>query len=196
MTALLELTVYFTVWTLITVVVGAAIRNQEWTKEGRDIGLGNRDNLKEATPMGGRAERAAKNSIEAAVFFVPLALIANAAGMDAEVMLGAQIAFWARIAYVPIYIAGVKYLRSFVWIVGVVGQLQFDVLASRIQQKYARIVTHFSISGGADCTTGDFNCMARELDRFCLDYANTESLSWHHCVSASLWMIGTAKPEL
>ena len=121
MTALLELTVYFTVWTLITVVVGGAIRNQEWTKEGREIGLGNRDNLKEATPMGGRAERAAKNSIEAAVFFVPLALVANAAGMDAEVMLGAQIAFWARIAYVPIYIAGIKYLRSLVWIVGVVG---------------------------------------------------------------------------
>ena len=121
MTALLELTVYFTVWTLITVVVGAAIRNQEWTKEGREIGLGNRDNLKEPTPMGGRAERAAKNSIEASVFFVPLALIANAAGMDAEVMLGAQIAFWARIAYVPIYIAGIKYLRSLVWIVGVVG---------------------------------------------------------------------------
>ena len=121
MTALLELTVYFTVWTLITVVVGAAIRNQEWTREGRDIGLGNRDNLNEATPMGGRAERAAKNSIEAAVFFVPLALIANAAELDAEVMLGAQIAFWARIAYVPIYIAGIKYLRSLVWIVGVLG---------------------------------------------------------------------------
>ncbi len=121
MTALLELTVYFTVWTLITVVVGAAIRNQEWTREGRDIGLGNRDNLNEATPMGGRAERAAKNSIEAAVLFVPLALVANAAGLDAEVMLGAQIAFWARIAYVPIYIAGIKYLRSLVWIVGVVG---------------------------------------------------------------------------
>ena len=121
MTALLELTVYFTVWTLMTVVVGGAIRNQEWTKEGRQIGLGNRDNLKEATPMGGRAERAAKNSIEAAVFFVPLALIAHAAGLDAEVLLGAQIGFWARIAYVPIYIAGIKYLRSLVWIVGVVG---------------------------------------------------------------------------
>ena len=121
MTALLGLTVYFTMWTLITVVGGAAIRNQEWTKEGRDIGLGNRDNLREATPMGGRADRAAKNSVEAAVFFVPLALVANAAGMDAEVMLGAQIAFWARVAYVPIYIAGIKYLRSLVWIVGVVG---------------------------------------------------------------------------
>ncbi|MBM26991.1 MAG: hypothetical protein CME58_01280 [Halieaceae bacterium] len=121
MTALLELTVYFTIWTLASVVLGAAIRNQEWTKEGRDIGLGNRDNLQEATPMGGRAERAAKNSIEAAVFFVPLALIADAAGLDAEVMLGAQVAFWGRIAYVPIYIAGIKYLRSLVWIVGVVG---------------------------------------------------------------------------
>ena len=121
MTALLELTVYFTIWTLVSVVLGAAIRNQEWTKEGRDIGLGNRDNLQEATPMGGRAERAAKNSIEAAVFFVPLALIADAAGLDAEVMLGAQVAFWGRIAYVPIYIAGIKYLRSLVWIVGVVG---------------------------------------------------------------------------
>ena len=121
MTALLELTVYFTIWTLVSVVLGAAIRNQEWTKEGRDIGLGNRDNLQEATPMGGRAERAAKNSIEAAVFFIPLALIANAAGLDAEVMLGVQVAFWARIAYVPIYIAGIKYLRSLVWIVGVVG---------------------------------------------------------------------------
>ena len=121
MTALLELTMYFTVWTLLTVVMGGAIRNQEWTKEGRQIGLGNRDNLKEATPMGGRAERAAKNSIEAAVFFVPLALIANAAGLDTEVMLGAQIAFWARIAYVPIYIAGIKYLRSLVWLVGVGG---------------------------------------------------------------------------
>ena len=121
MTALLELTVYFTVWTLIAVVVGAAVRNQEWTKEGRDIGLGNRDNLNEETPMGGRAERAARNSIEAAVFFVPLALVANAAGLDAEVLQGAKIAFWARIAYVPIYIAGIKYLRSLVWIIGVIG---------------------------------------------------------------------------
>ncbi len=121
MTALMELTVYFTIWTLVSVVLGAAIRNQEWTKAGRDIGLGNRDNLQEATPMGGRAERAANNSIEAAVFFIPLALIANAAELDSEVMLGAQIAFCARIAYVPIYIAGIKYLRSLVWIIGVVG---------------------------------------------------------------------------
>ena len=71
--------------------------------------------------MGGRADRAAKNSIEALVFFAPLAVLAHLAGMDAEALMGAQIAFWARVAYVPIYIAGVKYVRSLVWIVGVVG---------------------------------------------------------------------------
>jgi len=121
MTPLLDITVHFTLLTFFAVVLGAAIRNKEWTKEGRDIGLGNRDNLKEATPMGGRADRAANNSIEAAVFFVPLALVAHAAGLDAEALLGAQIAFWARVAYVPIYIAGMKYLRSLVWMVGAVG---------------------------------------------------------------------------
>ena len=102
-------------------LLGAVIRNEAWTKEGREIGLGNRDNLKQATPMGGRAERAAHNSIEAAVFFVPLALIAHVAGLGQEALLGAQIAFWARVAYVPIYIAGIKYLRSLVWGVGAVG---------------------------------------------------------------------------
>lgn len=121
MTPLLELTVYFVILTFVAVILGAAIRNREWTKEGRAIGLGNRDNLEVATPMGGRAERAANNSIEAAVFFVPLALVAHAVGSDAEVLLGAQIAFWARVAYVPIYIAGITYVRSLVWIIGAVG---------------------------------------------------------------------------
>ena len=121
MTPLLEITVYFTVLTFVTIVAGAAIRNREWTAEGRTIGLGNRDNLKEATALGGRADRAAKNAIEAGVFFVPLALVAHAAGLDAEVLLGAQIAFWARVAYVPIYIAGIKIVRSLVWVVGAAG---------------------------------------------------------------------------
>ena len=121
MTPLLEITVYFVILTFVSVILGAAIRNREWTAEGRAIGLGNRDNLEEATPMGGRAERAANNSIEAAVFFVPLALVAHAVGLDAEALLGAQIAFWARASYVPIYIAGITYVRSLVWIVGAVG---------------------------------------------------------------------------
>jgi uncharacterized MAPEG superfamily protein len=39
------------------------------------------------------------------------------------VLLGAQIAFWARVAYVPIYIAGIKVVRSLVWMVGAAGYI-------------------------------------------------------------------------
>jgi uncharacterized MAPEG superfamily protein len=109
--------------TFVTVLLGALLRNREWTAEGRAIGLGNRDNLSEPTPLGGRAERTARNALEASIFFVPLALVAHAAGLDAEVLLGAQIAFWARVAYVPIYIAGIKVVRSLVWMVGVAGYI-------------------------------------------------------------------------
>jgi len=123
MTPLLEITVYFTVLTFMTVLLGALIRNREWTAEGRAIGLGNRDNLGEPTALGGRAERTARNTIEASIFFVPLALVAHAAGLDTEVLLGAQIAFWARLAYVPIYIAGIKVVRSLVWMVGAAGYI-------------------------------------------------------------------------
>jgi uncharacterized MAPEG superfamily protein len=123
MTPLLEIIVYFTMLTFVTVLLGALLRNREWTAEGRAIGLGNRDNLSEPTPLGGRAERTARNAKEASIFFVPLALVAHAAGLDAEVLLGAQIAFWARVAYVPIYIAGIKVVRSLVWMVGVVGYI-------------------------------------------------------------------------
>ena len=68
-------------------------------------------------------------------------------------------------------------------------------MMSRLQQKYARIVTHFSLTEGSDCANEDFDCLAKGLDQFCLDYTNTQSLSWQHCMSASLWFIGTSKRD-
>ena len=68
-------------------------------------------------------------------------------------------------------------------------------MTSRLQQKYARIVTHFSLTEGSDCDKDDFECLAQGLDQFCLDYTNTQSLSWQHCMSASLWFIGTSKRD-
>ncbi len=121
MTPLLDLTLFFVVWTFAVVVAAAVIRNKEWTSEGRSLALGNRDVLPKPTNVGGRAIRAANNSIEAAIFFVPLALIAHLVGKDSEVFLGAQIAFYARIIYVVIYLVGVPYVRSLVWFIGVIG---------------------------------------------------------------------------
>jgi hypothetical protein len=67
------------------------------------------------------------------------------------------------------------------------------VMATRLQQKYARIVTQFSLTEASECDEDDFECLAERLDQFCLDYTNTQSLSWQHCMSASLWFIGTSK---
>ncbi|MBU6247381.1 MAG: MAPEG family protein, partial [Xanthomonadaceae bacterium] len=37
--------------------------------------------------------------------------------------LGAQLYLWARVAYLPVYAAGIPYLRSAVWGVSMVGLL-------------------------------------------------------------------------
>ena len=121
MTPLLNIVVYATLLTFLAIMLGAFLRNREWTPEGLKVGLSNRDELPEATPLGGRAERAAANSIEALVLFVPLALAAQLAGSADAVTLGATVFFWARVAYLPIYLIGIPYLRSLVWAVGVAG---------------------------------------------------------------------------
>ena len=49
MTRLLDFVVYMTVLTWISIMLGAALRNREWTLEGMKVGLSNRDHLPEAT---------------------------------------------------------------------------------------------------------------------------------------------------
>jgi uncharacterized MAPEG superfamily protein len=121
MTPMLDLVVYMTLLTFLTIMLCAFLRNREWTPEGFNAGLGNRDNIPEATPLGGRAERAAANSIEALLMFAPLALVAQLSGSAEEALLGATIFIWARVAYQPIYLVGIVYVRSLVWGVGVAG---------------------------------------------------------------------------
>lgn len=128
MTPLLDLVVYTVILTFVAIMLGAFLRNREWTSAGLKVGLSNRELLPDATPLGGRAQRAAANSIEAVVLFTPLALAAHLAGLDAETLLGAQVFFLARVVYLPVYLLGVIYLRSLVWGVGVFG-LAMMVLA-------------------------------------------------------------------
>jgi uncharacterized MAPEG superfamily protein len=121
MTTLLTLVAYVTVLTWVAIVAAAFLRNREWTLDGMKTGLSNRDRLPEPTPLGGRAVRAATNTIENFVLFVALALTAHAAGMGDEVTLGAQVFFWARLVYLPVYWAGITYVRSLVWGIGIAG---------------------------------------------------------------------------
>jgi uncharacterized MAPEG superfamily protein len=83
---------------------------------------GNREGLPPATGWAGRAARAHRNMIENLVLFAALILIAAAAGKTSDMtLLGAQIFFWARLAYAFVYLAGIPWLRTGVWTVSVVG---------------------------------------------------------------------------
>jgi uncharacterized MAPEG superfamily protein len=108
--------------TWLTLLLASLLRAQAWTPKGLMVAFGNRDNLPEATPFAGRAERTARNTAENFMLFAALALVAHAAGADnAKVAFGAQIFFWSRLVYIPVYYAGVTFLRTAVWLAGIVG---------------------------------------------------------------------------
>ena len=121
MTPLLHVVVWTTVLTFVSIMAAAILRNREWTLEGMRIGLSNRDAMPEATPHGARAVRAAENTKENFLLFLAVALVAYAAGADERALLGAQVFFWARVVYLPVYWAGITYLRSLVWAIGIAG---------------------------------------------------------------------------
>ena len=85
--------------------------------------LGNRDSEPKGLGIyGARAQRASRNFLETFALFAAatLAVIVAQRG-SAQTVLGAQLYFWARVAYLPIYIVGVPYLRTLVWAVSIVG---------------------------------------------------------------------------
>jgi len=83
---------------------------------------GNRENLPSAVGWAGRAERAHQNMLESLVLFAVLVLVTEITNKNnAMTGLGAQLFFWARVAYTAIYIAGVQWVRTAVWTVSVIG---------------------------------------------------------------------------
>jgi len=83
---------------------------------------GNRDNLPVFAGWAGRAQRAHRNMLESLVLFACVVLIAVIAGRtDRITLLGAQLFFWARLAYAVIYLIGIPWLRTLVWGVAVAG---------------------------------------------------------------------------
>jgi uncharacterized MAPEG superfamily protein len=85
---------------------------------------GNRESLPEIGGWAGRAARAHRNLLESLVLFAILVLAAHVSGRaNAQTALGAAIFFWARVVYAFVYIAGVPWLRTGVWAVGLAGLL-------------------------------------------------------------------------
>ena len=85
---------------------------------------GNREGLGPCTGWAGRAARAHHNMLENLVLFAALVITAVVAGRtNATTLLGAQLFFWGRLAYALVYVAGIPWLRTVVWLVSVVGMI-------------------------------------------------------------------------
>jgi uncharacterized MAPEG superfamily protein len=122
MPKLMSLVVCMTVLTWLSALMASLIRARAWTPKGLMLAMGNRASMPEATPLAGRAQRAAANTLENLLFFAALALVAQAAGVANErVLLGAQVFLWARVVFLAVYLAGIPYLRTVVWAVSIVG---------------------------------------------------------------------------
>ena len=60
--------------------------------------------------------------LENLVLFAALVLICVITNKtNATTLLGAQLFFWARLAYAVIYVAGITYLRTLAWLVSIIG---------------------------------------------------------------------------
>ena len=95
---------------------------------------GNRETPIEGKGWVGRAQRAFRNLSENLLPFAVLVLVAHAAGVsNAATVMGAQIFFYARVAYAVVYIAGIPWLRTAVWTVGLVG-IADDPEAARLRR--------------------------------------------------------------
>lgn len=75
-------------------------------------------------PLAGRLQRAQANFLETFPMFAAAVLAVVLAGrQDDTTALAAHLYVWARLAYVPLYAAGIPYLRSLVWLVSLAGVL-------------------------------------------------------------------------
>jgi uncharacterized MAPEG superfamily protein len=72
--------------------------------------------------VAGRAERALRNYLETYPAFAVLAVALVASGrIDGIGFIGGAVWLIARVVYIPLYLAGIPYWRTMVWLAGAVG---------------------------------------------------------------------------
>lgn len=91
-------------------------RGYRWTSSPRD----------EPTPplrgVAGRLDRVLRNYLETFPLFAAVVLVAHVSEThNALTEWGARLYLWGRVAYVPLYAAGVPLVRSLAWNVATVG---------------------------------------------------------------------------
>ena len=111
-------------WSIVLGLVQLVIATSLATKEqGLAYNLSPRDAPPPpVTTLTSRFQRAFGNFRETFVYFAVSVLVVTVLNKtNASTALGAEIYFWARLAYVPIYAAGLPVVRTLVWATSVVG---------------------------------------------------------------------------
>ncbi len=111
------------VFGLVSVYTAATLATRErglkWNASNRDVPSPT------LTGAAARAQRANANFLETFPFFAAALLAVVAAGRtSAHTLLGAEVYLAARVLYLPIYVVGIPYLRSAVYVVSIWGLLQ------------------------------------------------------------------------
>jgi uncharacterized MAPEG superfamily protein len=115
---------------VVLLVVHILLHSSMTTRElGRDWNAGPRDEDRKPTSvLAGRAKRASANFRETYPAFIVLVLGLAIAGDWGNLgLIGALVWFAARIVYIPLYLKGIPYVRSLVWLVAMVGLLMMAV---------------------------------------------------------------------
>ena len=108
--------------TWVMLLTASLLRSRGWTPPGMKLAFGNREQMPPDTPLTGRADRAAKNMVENLVLFTAVLAAGRLAGVDpATLDTGSTVFLAARLAYFPVYLAGVAYLRTAIWGVSLYG---------------------------------------------------------------------------
>jgi uncharacterized MAPEG superfamily protein len=111
-------------WTLV--LAGVYILAFDFARTGQYGSKWNTGARDEAMPplgaFAGRLQRAQNNLFETLPLFIAAVLIAHVAHKDnAITAMGAQVYFWGRVVYLPLYALGVPLLRTLVWLVSTAG---------------------------------------------------------------------------
>jgi uncharacterized MAPEG superfamily protein len=105
-------------YVLLTATLSIVQRGLVW-------GFSNRDgDVKALIGPAARAHRATVNFLETFPFFAAAVLaVVFTKESSPHTLLGAQIYFWARLVYLPVYFVGIPYLRTLVWAASLWGLL-------------------------------------------------------------------------
>lgn len=111
-------------WTLVLAVVQILAFDFARTGQyGIKWNTGPRDEeMPPLSPVAERLRRAQLNLFETLPLFIGAVLILHVAGIHSgKTVLAAQLYFWGRVLYVPLYAFGVKMVRSIVWLISFAG---------------------------------------------------------------------------